>query len=219
VPEPHPDAKVSATQSQVVALQHTPQGVGEQVPPATGDAPAGQPAVVTIEQAPVVLSQHAPQEAEAQATPHRKMLGAEHAVGGRVVHEPFVGLQHAPVHGLTAQEVLGPAKTEPAGQPLSTSIVVHAQVEVLQHAPLHAFWLEHAPTVKSPGGHEPVFMTKHMPVVWSQQVGSGTHVAHDVQSHVPVGLAQLACVVLVHTPVTMLQHLPMHGRGVQVPLP
>lgn len=134
---PHPAAVGGIAHPQLDEAQHTPQGLGEQVMPATWSVPEGQPTVVTMLQAPVAMSQQVPQAAEAQAVPQRKRLGAAQLVGSTVTQAPVAGLQHAPVHGLEVQELLGPAKTDPAGQPVSRSIMVQAQVVVLQHAPLH----------------------------------------------------------------------------------
>jgi hypothetical protein len=54
---PQPAAAVRVVQAQVAALQQTPQGLGEQVVPATEVEPAAHPEMVTVVQAPVVLLQ------------------------------------------------------------------------------------------------------------------------------------------------------------------
>jgi hypothetical protein len=127
------------------------QGEGEQVP-AWNVALAAHPDAMEGVQALVALSQHEPQEAAAQVPAQAKTLGAVQPACVVVEQAPVVALQQLPVHGLTVQDVVGPAKTEPAGQPTRTSIMEQAQVVVLQHAPLQANWLLHAPVVNEPGG-------------------------------------------------------------------
>jgi hypothetical protein len=96
--------------------------------------------------------------------------------------------------------------------------VVQAQVLRLQHTPGHGFG-EHVlegPMYVEPAAH-PLAVTAVQAQLALQHTPGQTvpHVAAQVNT---LGEAHAVEAVIVHAPVVVLQHLPMQGVGVQLPL-